>query len=86
MDILADRTLTDIGNLKGVGSKTCDETRDKLNQWIEANMLISEEGKDDIISEKERLFYQCLTGKLIYRDYAKLMKEMLLGSGLGIGL
>ena len=56
--ILAEMTFTDIRNMKGLGAKTCDEIWEELNQWIEANMLISEEGKDGIISEKEQLFYQ----------------------------
>lgn len=64
MDILAEMTLTNIRNMKGLGAKTCDEIWDELNQWIEANMLISEENKDGIISEKEQLFINGLLEKL----------------------
>ena len=81
--ILAEMTLTDIRNMKGLGAKTCDEIWEELNQWIEANMLISEEGKDGIISEKEQLFYQWLAGKIkpISPIYWKRLRNIVLDSG-----
>ena len=81
--ILAEMTLTDIRNMKGLGAKTCDEIWDELNQWIEANMLISEEGKDSIISEKEQLFYQWFAGKIkpISPIYWKRLRNIVLDSG-----
>lgn len=83
MAILAEMTLTDIRNMKGLGAKTCDEIWDELNQWIEANMLISEENKDSIISEKEQLFYQWLAGKIkpISPIYWKRLRNIVLNSG-----
>ena len=81
--ILAEMTFTDIRNMKGLGAKTCDEIWEELNQWIEANMLISEEGKDGIISEKEQLFYQWLAGKIkpISPIYWKRLRNIVLDSG-----
>ena len=81
--ILAAMTLTDIRNMKGLGAKTFDEIWEELNQWIEANMLISEEGKDGIISEKEQLFYQWLAGKIkpISPIYWKRLRNIVLDSG-----
>jgi len=81
--ILAEMTLTDIRNIKGLGAKTCDEIWKELNQWIEANMLISEEGKDGIISEREQLFYQWLAGKIkpICPIYWKRLRNIVLDSG-----
>ena len=81
--ILAEMTLTDIRNMKGLGAKTCDEIWEELNQWIEANMLISEENKDSIISEKEQLFYQWLAGKIkpISPIYWKRLRNIVLDSG-----
>ncbi|WP_279105105.1 DNA-directed RNA polymerase subunit alpha C-terminal domain-containing protein [Bacteroides acidifaciens] len=83
MAILAEMTLTDIRNMKALGAKTCDEIWDELNQWIEANMLISEENKDSIISEKEQLFYQWLAGKIkpISPIYWKRLRNIVLNSG-----
>lgn len=81
--ILVEMTLTDIKNLKGLGAKTCDEIWDELNQWLETNMIISEESKDDIISEQEQLFYQWLAGKIkpISPIYWKRLRNIVSDSG-----
>ena len=46
-------------------------------------MLISEENKDSIISEKEQLFYQWLAGKIkpISPIYWKRLRNIVLDSG-----
>lgn len=81
--ILAKMTLTDIKNMKGLGAKTCDEIGYEFNQWIEANMLISEESKDGIIPEKEQFFYQWLSRKIkpISPIYWKRLRNIVLDSG-----
>lgn len=85
LDKLALMTEEDIRNLKGLGSKTCEEILCQLEQWFDANKLLSEDDEFiDSISTEELKFYKELAIKIspIVRIYWKKLRNVVQASGL----
>lgn len=72
----------DLREMKGLGTKTCDEILNKREAWMESNIYIATYDEDDeTISEPEKAFYEKVTAILrpiksfSWRQLRKLLLE-----------